>query len=379
MVEKREELGMSEEFLAYQAKVSHAAKVDRPVLCVGERGSGKELAASKLHYLSSRWDNPFVTLNCATLPESLIESELFGYEKGAFTGADKPRKGRFELANGGTLFLDEIGLIPLPVQEKILRVVEYGTFERVGSSKTTEVDVRIVGATNANLPKLCKEGRFKEDLLDRLSFEVIFVPPLRHRGEDILLLAHHFASRMAREMGVYEDVIIPEEIEEQILAYHWPGNIRELKNVIERGVYHGEGLRIGKLVLDPFQNPYGTGSDVATCAGEPATGGSVDFTRASHAGDSADSPDVDSGEANATVPEIPAPPPNSSTSPLTNLHNHSLDQMGELLLQIQSDFVKRALEAGDGNKRKAAELMGVSYDQFRGLERKVKASSSKNV
>lgn len=192
-------IGESEVFLDFQRRIADAATVDRSVLVIGERGSGKELAASRLHYLSKRWQKNLVTVNCAALAPTLIESELFGYEQGAFTGAGKTRKGRFEEAQGGTLFLDEIGNIPMQVQEKILRVVEYGTYERVGSSVTHEADVRIIGATNADLKQMCREGKFKEDLLDRLSFEVIFVPPLRERGEDILILANYFASRMAME------------------------------------------------------------------------------------------------------------------------------------------------------------------------------------
>ena len=172
-------IGESDVFLDFQDRLSRVAKVDRSVLIIGERGSGKELAVQRIHYLSGRWQKNLVAVNCAALPSSLIESELFGYEQGAFTGATKTRKGRFEEAEGGTLFLDEIGLIPLEVQEKILRVVEYGTYERVGSSVTHECDVRIVGATNADLVELCREGKFKEDLLDRLSFEVLFLPPLQ--------------------------------------------------------------------------------------------------------------------------------------------------------------------------------------------------------
>ena len=192
-------IGESEAFLNFQRQIAEAASVDRSVLVIGERGTGKEMAAKRLHYLSKRWEHKLITLNCAALAPSLLESELFGYEEGAFTGAKKTRKGRFEEAQEGTLFLDEIGNIPMQVQEKILRVVEYGTYERVGSSMTHEADVRIVGATNSNLPKLCEEGKFKEDLLDRLSFEVIYVPPLRVRGNDILLLANFFAAKMALE------------------------------------------------------------------------------------------------------------------------------------------------------------------------------------
>ncbi|MCK5737326.1 MAG: sigma 54-interacting transcriptional regulator, partial [Spirochaetaceae bacterium] len=197
----QEALGESEVFLDFQYQIRQAAGVDRPILLIGERGSGKELAASRLHYLSPRWNSPFVALNCAALSPGLIESELFGHERGSFTGAEGQRKGRFEEADGGTLFLDEIGLIPIEVQEKILRAVEYGSFQRVGSSRTIEVDVRIIGAANQNLPDLCDQGMFKRDLLDRLSFEVLFIPPLRVRGDDILKLADHFALKMSRELG----------------------------------------------------------------------------------------------------------------------------------------------------------------------------------
>jgi psp operon transcriptional activator len=163
-----EALGQSEKFLEFQERLSRVAPVNRPVLLLGERGTGKELAAGRLHYLSERWHRPFLTLNCSALSPSLIESELFGYEKGAFTGAAQRRSGRFEAADGGTLFLDEIGNIPLEVQEKILRVVEYYTFERVGSSESIDVDVRIIAATNADLKTLVSDNRFKQDLLDRL-------------------------------------------------------------------------------------------------------------------------------------------------------------------------------------------------------------------
>ena len=196
-----EALGQSEAFLAFQEQISRVAPIDRPVLILGERGTGKELAASRLHYLSRRWQKPLVTLNCAALTPTLIGSELFGYEKGAFTGAGARQIGRFEQAADGTLFLDEIGNIPMEVQEKILRVVEYGSFERVGASKPVHVDVRIVAAANRDLSLMADQGRFKQDLLDRLSFEVIYVPPLRARKGDITLLAGHFAARMAFELG----------------------------------------------------------------------------------------------------------------------------------------------------------------------------------
>ncbi len=233
-------IGESEAYLDFQSRLSRVAKIERPVIIVGERGTGKEISARRIHYLSDRWKGPLVTVNCAALPSSLIESELFGYEKGAFTGAVQTRKGRFEESEGGTLFLDEIGLIPLEVQEKILRVVEYGTFERVGSSVTHEVDVRIVGATNADLPELCRKGLFKEDLLDRLSFEVLFLPPLRRRKGDVMLLADFFASKMAFECGHDEKPVFTDEVVRLLESYPWPGNVRELKNVVERAVYQSD-------------------------------------------------------------------------------------------------------------------------------------------
>ncbi len=313
-------LGESEAFLDFQAQLSRAAKVNRSVLLVGERGSGKEGAARRLHFLSPRWQQALVTVNCAALPPSLIETELFGYEQGAFTGAQKTRKGRFEEAEGGTLFLDEIGLIPLEVQEKILRVVEYGTFERVGSSVTHEVDVRIIGATNADLPQLCKEGQFKEDLLDRLSFEVLFLPPLRERAEDIMLLANYFSSKMALECGKAEMPRFSKQVEASLMAYSWPGNVRELKNVVERAVYRSDTTNIQEVQFDPFANPYG------------------------------------------------------EKSRETSLSDQELDlaRYEQAREQLELVYLQNALTRSDGNQKEAAKLLNLTYDQFRGLYRKYK-------
>src|SRR6185437_5912229 len=178
-------LGEAPVFRAMLAHVSQIAPLDRPVLVVGERGTGKELIASRLTLLSPRWDRPFVKLNCAALAESLLDSELFGHEAGAFTGAARRRPGRFELADGGTLFLDEVANASLAVQEKILRVIEYGAFERLGGSDTVSVDVRVIAATNADLPGRVGAGSFRADLLDRLAFDVVTIPPLRERAADI--------------------------------------------------------------------------------------------------------------------------------------------------------------------------------------------------
>jgi psp operon transcriptional activator len=251
-----EAIGQSETFLMFQESLSRVATVNRPVLLIGERGTGKELAAMRLHYLSPRWQEPLVALNCAALTPSLIETELFGHEKGAFTGAFQARKGRFEAAENGTLFLDEIGSTPLEVQEKILRVVEYGTLERVGGSLPVDVDVRLVGATNADLLDLTARGLVKRDFLDRLSFEVLFLPPLRERDGDILLLADHFARRMAFELGREETPVFSREAKAMIERYGWPGNVRELKNVVERAVYRTDSSRITKIEYNPYNPPY---------------------------------------------------------------------------------------------------------------------------
>ena len=238
-----EALGQSEAFLAFQERLSRVARVNRPVLCIGERGTGKELAISKLHYLSPRWQGPLVALNCAALSPALIESELFGHEEGAFTGATRRRQGRFETAHGGTLFLDEIAQIPLEVQEKILRVVEYGMFERVGSSQPIQTDVRIVGATNADLMALAAAGRFKRDLLDRLSFDVLLLPPLRERREDIEMLVEHFVRKYSGRMGKRIHTI-PDDAMRVLCNWSWPGNIRELENMVERMVILSKGSEL---------------------------------------------------------------------------------------------------------------------------------------
>ena len=234
--------------------LSNLAPIDRPILVIGERGTGKEIAANRLHFLSQRWQAPFIKLNCASLPETLLDSELFGYEPGAFTGARRSHAGRFERANQGTLFLDELGTMPLALQEKLLRVIEYGELERIGGSDTIKVDVRIIGATNADLKQMAEEGLFRWDLLDRLSFDVVHMPPLRKRGHDVHLLAEHYAIRFASEFGWHHFPGFSDEVLETFHTYPWPGNVRELKNTIERSLHRqgDDGARLQKLVIDPF-------------------------------------------------------------------------------------------------------------------------------
>jgi DNA-binding NtrC family response regulator len=212
--------------------ISHVAQTNSTVLIDGETGTGKELVAQAIHDRSPRRAGPFVAVNCAALPESLLESELFGHEKGAFTSAIGQRKGRFELAHCGTIFLDEVGEIAPSMQAKLLRVLQERRFERVGGSQTIEVDVRVVAATNRDLLRLAKEGKFREDLYYRLNVVKIDLPPLRDRAEDIPLLATHFVQRF-NHSGGSPKVISPEAME-QLLRHRWPGNIRELENAIER-------------------------------------------------------------------------------------------------------------------------------------------------
>ncbi len=248
-------LGEANSFLEVLEQVSRLAPLNKPVLIIGERGTGKELIANRLHYLSGRWDGPFISLNCAALNENLLDTELFGHEAGAFTGAQKRHPGRFERADGGTLFLDELATAPMLVQEKLLRVIEYGELERVGGSQPLQVNVRLVCATNENLPERVAENKFRADLLDRLAFDVVQLPPLRERRSDIMLLAEQFAIQMCRELGLPLFPGFSDRATDTLLAWHWPGNIRELKNVVERSVYrHGRSdIALDTIILDPFQ------------------------------------------------------------------------------------------------------------------------------
>lgn len=251
-------IGESPGFLEVLEHVSRVAPLNRPVLVIGERGTGKELIAARIHFLSARWDRPFVKMNCAALAESLLETELFGHEAGSFTGAQKRRLGRFELADKGSLFLDELANTSSRVQEKILRVIEYGELERVGGTETVRTDVRIISATHEDLPALAAAGRFRADLLDRLAFDVITLPPLRARPEDILPLAGHFAVRMAGELGHELFPGFSANAKEALLGHPWPGNVRELKNVVERAVYSRDeaDAEVDEIVFDPFESPW---------------------------------------------------------------------------------------------------------------------------
>jgi psp operon transcriptional activator len=328
-----EALGESKTFLSFREQLSKVAPIHRPVLLIGERGTGKELAASRLHFLSKRWQGPLVALNCSALNPALIESELFGYEKGAFTGAEERRRGRFESADGGTLFLDEIGNIPMEVQEKILRVVEYGSFERVGSPEPVDVDVRIVAATHADLEALVEQARFKQDLLDRLSFEVLYLPSLRERKEDIILLANHFAVRMAHELDREELPRFSDGALRALEEYPWPGNVRELKNVVERAVYRSDSSLITEIIFNPFRG----------------------------AGKRGVVPPQKMRDEGKDQSKFPGARPPSLKGAVENLEVRLLQE---------------ALEESRYNQRKASAMLGLTYHQFRGMLRKYQARLS---
>jgi len=233
-------------------KVEQIAPSDTTVLILGETGTGKELVARAIHGLSLRKDRALVKINCATLPSNLIESELFGHEKGAYTGAHATQLGRFEVANRATLFLDEIGELPLDLQPKLLRVIQDGEFERLGSSHTIKIDVRIIAATNRNLEEEVRRGRFREDLWYRLHVFPITMPPLRDRVDDIPLLVDFYVKRISKRLGKSIESI-PKTVMDALQDYHWPGNVRELENVLERAVINSSGPKLH--LVDELKNP----------------------------------------------------------------------------------------------------------------------------
>jgi formate hydrogenlyase transcriptional activator len=228
-------IGKSNALLYVLNRVKQVAQTDATVLVMGATGTGKELISHAIHEKSKRSEKPFVKVNCAALPASLVESELFGHERGAFTGAEQLRRGRFELADGGTLFLDEISELSLETQAKLLRVLQNGEFERVGGTRTLKVDARVISATNHDLNEEVAKGRFRADLYYRLNVHPITVPPLRNRREDIPLLVEYFIPQIASRIGKHIDQVSPQMME-QFMVYDWPGNVRELKNVIERAI-----------------------------------------------------------------------------------------------------------------------------------------------
>jgi psp operon transcriptional activator len=307
---------------------------------IGERGTGKELVAARLHFLSRRWDRPFVKMNCATLAETLLETELFGHEAGSFTGATKRHLGRFEIAHEGSLFLDELANASQRVQEKILRVIEYGEFERVGGRETIRSNVRLIAATNLDLPSEARAGRFREDLLDRLAFDVITLPPMRARRDDILPLAEHFATRMSQELKRDLFPGFSQRAQAQLLDYRWPGNVRELRNVVERAVYRMDEVEdeIESINFNPFESPWRP---------QRAPAQQVEAVAVADERPSANAPVTED------VPSLPA------------------DFRAEME-RIEIRWLETAMQQARFNQRKAAELLGLSYHQLRGYLRKYK-------
>lgn len=312
-------IGESNAFQEVLEQVSRLAQIPRPLLIIGERGTGKELIAARLHFLSARWQQPLISLNCAALPETLLETELFGHEAGAFTGASKRHLGRFERADGGTLFLDELASMSARLQEKLLRVIEYGELERVGGQQTLQVDVRLLCATNADLPQRVQTGHFRADLLDRLAFDVITLPPLRVRQEDILLLAQHFAEQLCQELGWPAFAGFSAEVTRRLLTYSWPGNVRELRNVIERSLVREArpAQPLTELSFDPFASPW-----------------------------------------------RPAPSQDQAEPETTTLN------WKQYWAQMEQTRLREMLRLAHYNQRVAAQNLGLSYDQLRGLLRK---------
>ena len=324
-------IGQSGAFLDALERASRAAALDRPVLVIGERGTGKELVAERLHRLSPRWDHPLVIMNCAALPETLIEAELFGHEQGAFTGATKARVGRFEEADGGTLFLDELGTLSMGAQERLLRAVEYGEVTRIGSSRPIRVDVRIVAATNEHLPDKVDAHEFRADLLDRLSFEVVTLPPLRARAGDIVVLADHFGRRMASEIGWGGWPGFGPTALDRLTQHRWPGNVRELRNVVERAVYRWEREEpVDQIEIDPFESPYRPQS--ASSAARPPK----------------------PPETNAVIEDDPVVACEAGPSDFKSR-----------VARFERELLARALADHRFNQRSTAEALGLSYDQLR--------------
>ena len=314
-------IGRSEPMLAVFKMIETIARTNSTVLITGESGTGKDLVARAVHYNSTRRDQPFVALNCGAIPETLLESELFGHMRGAFTGADQNKKGLLEAAERGTIFLDEIGEMNASMQVKLLRVLQERRFRRLGGTDEVRADVRVIAATNQELPRLVAEGRFREDLFYRINVIGVHLPPLRDRAEDVPLLAEHFLAKFAGHM---EKPIraISREAHERLMAYRWPGNVRELENAIERAVAVEQTPTLLPESLPPYVRPNG--------------GGAVHET----------SEDVQPGLCD--FPELP--------------EGFDLEARGE---DFYRHYIGLALERSGGVQTKAAELLGMSFRSFR--------------
>ncbi len=310
-------IGSSPKLQQILQRAQTVAPIPRPALITGEPGTGKELVAAAIHYGSDRKDRPFVKVNCAAIADQLLESELFGHEKGAYTGATEARPGKFEAASGGTLFLDEIGNTTPEFQQNVLRAIEYSEIQRVGSATPTFVDVRVIAATNTDLEKEIAEGRFRQDLYDRLRFEVLHMPPLRERREDIPTLADYFVAQIVEEVPGLQKRSFSDAATKRLMTYSWPGNVRELKFATERAACVARG------------------------------------------------PEIESGDL---PPEVSQQAPQSS---------ESSDGFESQVQSFEMSLLRRILNKVSWNQREAAKQLKLSYDQFRHLYRKYKLNKEK--
>ena len=325
-------IGESPAIQSVLEQASALADIGRPVLVVGERGTGKEMITHRLHYLSQRWEEPFIKLNCAAMTETLLESELFGHEMGSFTGASRLHKGHFEEVGRGTLFFDEISSMSPRLQEKLLRVIEYGEFSRIGSSQTLHTEARIIGAANQDLPALAEAGLFRHDLLDRLAFDVITLPPLRARKDDIPILANSFALSLTKELKRSYFPGFTRQTVSELVDYPWPGNVRELKNVVERSVYHSElDSPVDCIRFDPFASPYRSLSEKLTEEGSSRL--------------------EQEGETNLQITSLP-------------------ENFKAYIEAIEKEVLQKALAKNRFHQRNTATALGLSYDQLRGYLKK---------
>ena len=342
-------VGQSKRVRELLTLVARVAKSDSTVLITGESGTGKERIARILHEASPRAHAPFVPVNCGAIPEGLMESELFGHEKGAFTGAVTGRPGRFELANGGTIFFDEIGELPLPLQVKLLRVLQEKTYERVGGIRVQTANVRVLAATHRNLEEMSREGRFREDLFYRLSVIPVEIPPLRERKEDIPLLMAFFQHRWEEE-GRGDPVALGRDVQKALCDYPWPGNVRELENVMERlHVLHGgETVTVDLLPEKIRQHLPAIPESLPSSAEIPSTPLSPQSDSSPDAG----LPVLFEGTSVNVLPD-----PARLAVPIDTESDFSLTAfMGD----IERTLVQKALERAGGNRSKAAELLGIN-------------------
>lgn len=326
-------VGTSSSMLDVFKAIGRVAAQNVPVLIRGESGTGKELVARAVYQNSNRVHECFMAVNCAALPDSLLESELFGHEKGAFTGADKQRVGKFEACNGGTIFLDEIGDMSPLVQGKILRLLQQQEFERVGGNTTIRTDVRVITATNLDLDQMVRDGEFREDLFYRLNGITITLPPLRDRGEDVTLLLEHYLKICAKEMGKRDiDGISPEALE-ILKNYRWPGNVREMQSVIRQSLLNANGPVIVPSFLPP------------EVAGRATHGGGEHGTEAC-------------GNPTGVASDL---------APFVNrrLAAESRDLYAETLAQMERYLITRVLQSADGNQTRAAEILGITRGKIR--------------